>query len=76
MFATAREADERGLRERAQREVVTLGEELGAPDSAATHDPAALQLALDAYAAAGTVLDAADGIPDLAGVLALVHESH
>ncbi|MDJ1135929.1 hypothetical protein [Streptomyces iconiensis] len=75
VFATAREADERDLRVRAQHEVVTLGEELSALESSAAHDQAALQLALDAYAAAGTVLDAADGVPDLAGVLALVHES-
>lgn len=75
VFASAREADARDLRGRAQHEVVALGEELGALDPAAAHDPSALQLALDAYAAAGTVLDAAEDTPDLAGVLALVHES-
>lgn len=77
VFASARAADERGLRRRAQDEVVAFGEELSALDAdGATSDAAAagLQRALDAYAAAGTVLDAARRIPDLAGVLALVEE--
>ncbi|GGX14863.1 hypothetical protein [Streptomyces noursei] len=70
VFAAAHRADEDGLRERAGEEVVRLGEEA----RAATGDPAAIERALDAYAAAGTVLDRARGVPDLAGVFALVAE--
>ncbi|MBC2907188.1 hypothetical protein [Streptomyces cupreus] len=70
VFATARAADEAALRRRAEAEVVALGESARTTDSAAP----GLQCALDAYAAAGTVLDAARGLPDLAGVLALVTE--
>ncbi|MCZ0975216.1 hypothetical protein O1L55_36065 [Streptomyces albulus] len=70
VFAAAHRADEDGLRERAGAEVVRLGEEA----RAATGDPAAIERALDAYAAAGTVLDRARGVPDLAGVFALVAE--
>ncbi|MEU7642821.1 hypothetical protein [Streptomyces sp. NPDC039016] len=70
VFAAAHKADEDGLRERAGEEVVRLGEE----SRAATGDPAAVERALDAYAAAGTVLDRARGVPDLAGVFALVAE--
>lgn len=74
VFAAARAADEAELRRRAEEEVVALGEavrevEAGAPDRAAH-----LHAALDAYAAAGTVLDGARGRADLAGVLALVAE--
>ncbi|MFG3252212.1 hypothetical protein [Streptomyces sp. NPDC048172] len=74
VFATARRTSESDLRRRAQNEVVALGEQVGAHEQHEQSDPALLQLALDAYAAAGTVLDDARGIPDLAGVLALVHE--
>lgn len=78
VFASARAADERGLRRRAHDEVVAFGEELSAAEAgdggAGEESAAALQRALDAYAAAGTVLDAARGLPDLAGVLALVAE--
>ncbi|MGP3973286.1 hypothetical protein ACTWQF_04455 [Streptomyces sp. 8N114] len=81
VFATARKAGVRDLRKRAQRELLTYNEELLAHepgDSAADGEEAAdtdlLQLSLDAYAAAGTVLDNARDIPDLAGVLALLHE--
>ncbi|GAA2075488.1 hypothetical protein GCM10009801_30160 [Streptomyces albiaxialis] len=74
VFATARRTSESDLRRRAQEEVVALGEEVGAHEQHEQGDTALLQLALDAYAAAGTVLDSARGIPDLAGVLALVHE--
>ncbi|WP_102926268.1 hypothetical protein [Streptomyces noursei] len=70
VFAAAHRADEDGLRERAGEEVVRLGEEA----RAATGDPTAIERALDAYAAAGTVLDRARGVPDLAGVFALVAE--
>ncbi|MFE6692297.1 hypothetical protein ACFVFQ_38430 [Streptomyces sp. NPDC057743] len=70
VFAAAHQADKDGLRERAGEEVVRLGEEA----RAATGRPEAIERALDAYAAAGTVLDRARGIPDLAGVFALVAE--
>ncbi|WP_399123549.1 hypothetical protein [Streptomyces sp. N2A] len=70
VFAAARQADETGLRDRASEEVVRLGEEA----RAAQGDPAAVERALDAYAAAGTVLDRAGGVVDLAGVFALVAE--
>ncbi|MFC9126992.1 hypothetical protein ACFT4A_09110 [Streptomyces sp. NPDC057099] len=71
VFATARAADEAELRRRAETEVLALGEATQAADLATTPG---LQHALDAYAAAGTVLDEARGLPDLAGVLALVQE--
>nr|WP_246102938.1 hypothetical protein [Streptomyces piniterrae] len=70
VFAAARRADEAGLRDRAAEEVIRLGEEAHAAQGAAT----SVERALDAYAAAGTVLDQARGIPDLAGVFALVAE--
>ncbi|MFI7101099.1 hypothetical protein ACIBK8_17205 [Streptomyces sp. NPDC050161] len=70
VFAAARRADESGLRERAAEEVLRLGEEA----RAARGEPAAIERALDAYAAAGTVLDRARGVPDLAGVFALIAE--
>ncbi|MGW6531007.1 hypothetical protein [Streptomyces venezuelae] len=71
VFAAARAADEAELRRRAEAEVLALGEAARAADAGATPG---LQRALDAYAAAGTVLDSAHGLPDLAGVLALVTE--
>ncbi|MDT7843739.1 hypothetical protein [Streptomyces justiciae] len=71
VFAAARAADESALRRRAEREVIALGESAQAADAANTP---ALGRALDAYAAAAKVLDAAQDIPDLAGVLALVTE--
>ncbi|UKY52186.1 hypothetical protein KI385_27490 [Streptomyces inhibens] len=70
VFAAARKADEAGLRDRATEEVVRLGEEA----RAAQGDPTAIERALDAYAAAGTVLDRARGVADLAGVFALIAE--
>ncbi|WP_328873129.1 hypothetical protein OHT76_25180 [Streptomyces sp. NBC_00287] len=70
LFTAARAADEDALRRRAEAEVVALGESARTTDSTAP----GLRRALDAYAAAGTVLDAARGLPDLAGVLALVTE--
>jgi hypothetical protein len=70
VFAAARDADEAGLRRQTEAEVLALGEAARAKDSASP----GLQRALDAYAAAGTVLDSARGLPDLAGVLALVTE--
>ncbi|MGW5619030.1 hypothetical protein [Streptomyces sp. NPDC003877] len=71
VFATARAADESRLRSRAEAEVLALGEATRAADASTTPG---LQDALDAYAAAGKVLDEARGLPDLAGVLALTHE--
>lgn len=70
VFAAARAADETDLRRQTEAEVLALGEAAQAAD---TSTPG-LQRALDAYAAAGTVLDSARGLPDLAGVLALVTE--
>ncbi|MEU6826268.1 hypothetical protein ABZ921_37120 [Streptomyces atriruber] len=71
VFAAAHAADEAELRRRAETEVLTLGEAARAADAETTPG---LRRALDAYAAAGTVLDSARGLPDLAGVLALVTE--
>ncbi|MFF6875370.1 hypothetical protein ACFY9S_08630 [Streptomyces sp. NPDC012474] len=71
VFTTARAADEAQVRRRAEAEVLALGEATRAADVAATPG---LQQALDAYAAAGTVLDEARGLPDLAGALALAQE--
>ncbi|MFJ4241645.1 hypothetical protein ACIP17_13670 [Streptomyces iakyrus] len=71
VFATARAADEARVRRRAEAEVLALGEATQAAEVAATPG---LQQALDAYAAAGTILDRARGLPDLAGALALAHE--
>nr|WP_243275018.1 hypothetical protein [Streptomyces albus] len=75
VFASARTARFRDLRRRAQRELLAYNEELLAhePDGHGA-DSDRLQLSLDAYDAAGRVLDAARGVPDLAGVLALLHE--
>ncbi|MFF2922771.1 hypothetical protein ACFVTP_10265 [Streptomyces celluloflavus] len=70
VFAAARRADEAQLRDRAGEQVVRLGTEA----RAAQGDPASIERALDAYTAAGTVLDRARGIPDLAGVFALIAE--
>jgi hypothetical protein len=56
------------LRSHAEVELVKLGEAL----EDARGDAAGLRDALDAYSAAGKVLDAARTVPDLAGVLVLV----
>ncbi|MFF3735385.1 hypothetical protein ACFYXM_35245 [Streptomyces sp. NPDC002476] len=71
VFAAEEAADEAGLRRRAVAELLALGEAVEHADGAATPG---LSRALDAYDAAGRVLDAARGLPDLAGVLALVAE--
>ncbi|MGW6062814.1 hypothetical protein [Streptomyces sp. NPDC055189] len=71
VFAAARTADEAALRRQTEAEVLALGE--AATEATAASTPS-LQRALDAYAAASTVLDSARGLPDLAGVLALVAE--
>ncbi|MFE9335990.1 hypothetical protein [Streptomyces sp. NPDC007063] len=74
VFATARTAGVRDLRKRAQRELLAYNEKLIAHEPGEHADSDLLQLALDAYAAACTVLDEARDTPDLAGVLALLHE--
>ncbi|MCX4558717.1 hypothetical protein OHA02_21295 [Streptomyces phaeochromogenes] len=76
VFAAARAADEAEVRRRAEAEVLDLGEAVRSTDpSDSSNSPASgLQRALDAYAAAGTVLDTSRGLPDLAGVLALTAE--
>ncbi|WP_307866022.1 hypothetical protein [Streptomyces smyrnaeus] len=75
VFATARKAGVRDLRKRVQRELLAYNEELLAHEpSEDGADSDLLQLSLDAYAAAGKVLDDARDIPDLAGVLALLEE--
>lgn len=61
VFGTAGKAEEDELRARAERDLVALGEDLPADDTA-----------LDAYTAAGRTLDGARSTADLAGVLALV----
>ncbi|MEU6906708.1 hypothetical protein ABZ935_15380 [Streptomyces coeruleorubidus] len=71
VFATARAADEAELRRRAEAEVLALGE---ATQAAGVSTTPGLRHALDAYAAAGRVLDEARGVPDLAGALALAQE--
>ncbi|WP_409062758.1 hypothetical protein [Streptomyces sp. SYP-A7185] len=68
VFAASRTADEAALRRQTEAEVLALGEAIQAADASRP----GMQGALDAYAAAGKVLDAARGLPDLAGVLALV----
>jgi len=68
------------LRDRAQRELLELGELLeqagpagadGAPAGGPDEGDEDLARALDAYDAAGQTLDRAAGVPDLAGVLVL-----
>ncbi|MDX6738726.1 hypothetical protein [Actinocorallia sp. A-T 12471] len=73
-LAAARNADEKGLRKQAAASVVALGELVEAAE-VPSDDARARELiahALDAYQAAGKVLDDAVGMPDLAGVLVLV----
>jgi hypothetical protein len=82
VFDSAERAGEDALRERADKEIIALGTALdasdvnGVPASAAGADEAGQRLstALDAYAAAEKVLDAASGLPDLAGVLVLLDQ--
>ncbi|WP_335934679.1 hypothetical protein [Streptomyces sp. PTD5-9] len=71
VFAAEEAADEAGLRRRAAAELLALGEAVEHADGAAAPG---LSRALDSYDAAGRVLDAARGLPDLVGVLALVAE--
>ncbi|MFD0903936.1 hypothetical protein [Actinomadura sediminis] len=76
VFATADRATRDELRAQASAEVIAFGELLDRTDVPGT-DPVVRDLlarALDAYSAAGRVLDDARGIPDLAGVLVLVDQ--
>jgi hypothetical protein len=83
VFAAARTATESELRAQAQQQVIALGELVEEPGPLAGADPATgsgseqereqVALALDAYQAAGKVLDSATGVCDLAGVLVLTH---
>ncbi|MEU5882208.1 hypothetical protein [Spirillospora sp. NPDC047279] len=74
VLATAARASEDQLREQAAHEVVTFGEVLD--DVTVTGERASelMTRALDAYQAAGKVLDSATGVPDLAGTLVLVDQ--
>ncbi|MFI7005381.1 hypothetical protein [Streptomyces sp. NPDC050145] len=71
VFAAERSADEAAVRRRAAAELLELGEAVERTEG--TRTPG-LARALDAYDAAGRVLDAADALPDLVGALALVAE--
>ncbi|MFI9627300.1 hypothetical protein [Streptomyces sp. NPDC052042] len=71
VFAAEQAADEAGLRRQAAAELLALGEAVEHADDETTPG---LGRALDAYDAAGRVLDAARGLPDLVGVLALAAE--
>ncbi|WP_261719176.1 hypothetical protein [Streptomyces sp. FZ201] len=70
-LGAARAAEEAEVRLKAEAEVVALGEAVRTADAATTPD---LSRALDAYAAAGKVLDEARDLTDLAGALALAAE--
>ncbi|WP_050502421.1 hypothetical protein [Streptomyces monomycini] len=70
VFAAARRADEADLRERAAEEAVRLA---GHAQNAGAA-PAAAGRAREAWATAETLLQRARGVPDLAGVFALLHE--
>lgn len=79
----ARAATAGELRTQAREQLLALGEFLeqpglagapaGTPEPHSDQDEADLTRALDAYTAAGQVLDSASGNPDLAGVLVLTH---
>lgn len=80
VFSAARTATETELRGQAEQQVIALGELVEQPGppggGAGPQAERAQQLlarALDAYQAAGKVLDSASGLCDLAGVLVLVH---
>ncbi|TDD40455.1 hypothetical protein E1287_00300 [Actinomadura sp. KC06] len=76
VFATARRANEDQLREQASHEVIAFGELLDETAVPTTDERARALMtgALDAYQAAGKTLDAARGVPDLAGVLVLLDQ--
>ncbi|GCD35488.1 hypothetical protein OEIGOIKO_03231 [Streptomyces chrestomyceticus JCM 4735] len=70
VFAAARRADEAGIRERAAEEVARLAGYTQRNGAA----PAATERARESCATAEALLRQARGVPDLAGVFALVHE--
>jgi hypothetical protein len=76
VFATANRATQDQLREQASREVIAFGELLDETDVPTTDERirTLMGTALDAYQAAGKTLDAAKGVPDLAGVLVLLDQ--
>ncbi|KAB2346493.1 hypothetical protein [Actinomadura rudentiformis] len=74
VFATANRASEDQLRDQASHEVITFGELLDEVNVTGERANALMTRALDAYQAAGKVLDSATGVPDLAGVLVLVDQ--
>ncbi|WP_329520425.1 hypothetical protein [Spirillospora sp. NBC_01491] len=76
VFSTAGRATRDQLREQASREVIAFGELLDQSTVETTGDRARTLMtrALDAYQAAGKTLDAARGVPDLAGVLVLIDQ--
>ncbi|SPT64625.1 hypothetical protein [Actinomadura madurae] len=76
VFATANRATEDQLREQASREVIAFGELLDETTVPTTDERTRtlMATALDAYQAAGKTLDAAEGVPDLAGVLVLLDQ--
>jgi hypothetical protein len=67
VLAKARKATESKLRAQAQQQVIELGELVKRPGP----DGGEIVRALDAYYAAGKVLDRAGDLPDLAGVVVL-----
>lgn len=77
VFSSARTATKDELRAQAQQQLIDLGElveEPGSPTGPRSGQAEAqIARALDAYQAAGKVLDGATGLPDLAGVLVLTH---
>ncbi|SNR85055.1 hypothetical protein [Actinomadura mexicana] len=76
VFATANRATEDQLREQASREVIAFGELLddSTVPTSGERPRTLVARALDAYQAAGKTLDAARGVPDLAGVLVLLDQ--
>ncbi|GAA2169262.1 hypothetical protein [Actinomadura napierensis] len=75
VFATAGKASEDQLREQASHEVIAFGELLDDSTTTGGERAGALMTrALDAYQAAAKTLDAAQDIPDLAGVLVLLDQ--
>jgi hypothetical protein len=76
VFSTAKRASEDQLREQASHEVIAFGELLDTTDVPVSGERTGelMTRALDAYQAAGKVLDRSRGIPDLAGVLVLVDQ--
>ncbi|OKI09999.1 hypothetical protein A6A06_05120 [Streptomyces sp. CB02923] len=72
VFTALRRADETEIRERAAEEVIRLA----AQTRSTTAAPAAAEQAREACATADTLLQRARGVPDLAGVFALLHEGY